>query len=100
MRDLAGFDPALVVERQQRGHVLNVGFRSGHLRCALLNGIAVFFLRGAQVAEVFRQSTLRLDGGDVVEDGAPDADPLWLMLDWTPEGRGTDWYPRLNYEQE
>jgi predicted dithiol-disulfide oxidoreductase (DUF899 family) len=29
--------------------------------------------------------------------GAPDLDPLWLMLDWTPEGRGADWYPRLDY---
>jgi len=29
--------------------------------------------------------------------GAPDPDPLWLMLDWTPEGRGTTWYPRLEY---
>ncbi len=29
--------------------------------------------------------------------GAPDADPLWLMLDLTPEGRGADWYPKLNY---
>jgi len=31
--------------------------------------------------------------------GGPDPDPLWLMLDWTPEGRGTDWYPQLDYEQ-
>lgn len=23
--------------------------------------------------------------------------PLWNLLDLTPEGRGTDWYPRLNY---
>ena len=29
--------------------------------------------------------------------GAPDMDPLWLMLDITPEGRGTDWYPKLDY---
>lgn len=29
--------------------------------------------------------------------GAPDLDPLWSMLDWAPEGRGTDWYPRLDY---
>jgi predicted dithiol-disulfide oxidoreductase (DUF899 family) len=29
--------------------------------------------------------------------GAPDMDPLWLMLDLTPEGRGTDWYPKLHY---
>jgi predicted dithiol-disulfide oxidoreductase (DUF899 family) len=29
--------------------------------------------------------------------GAPDLDPLWLMLDLTPAGRGTDWYPSLAY---
>lgn len=28
--------------------------------------------------------------------GAPDADPLWTLLDTTPEGRG-DWYPKLSY---
>ena len=29
--------------------------------------------------------------------GAPDLDPLWTILDTTPEGRGTDWYPKLEY---
>jgi predicted dithiol-disulfide oxidoreductase (DUF899 family) len=29
--------------------------------------------------------------------GAPDFDPLWTLLDTTPEGRGTDWYPKLSY---
>jgi predicted dithiol-disulfide oxidoreductase (DUF899 family) len=29
--------------------------------------------------------------------GGPDMDPLWLMLDLTPGGRGTDWYPKLDY---
>src|SRR5271170_2524677 len=29
--------------------------------------------------------------------GGPDLDSLWLMLDLTPEGRGTDWYPKLDY---
>jgi predicted dithiol-disulfide oxidoreductase (DUF899 family) len=29
--------------------------------------------------------------------GAPDLDPLWSLLDLTPEGRGTDWYPKLDY---
>ena len=28
---------------------------------------------------------------------APDPTPLWNMLDWTPEGRGPDWYPKLEY---
>ena len=29
--------------------------------------------------------------------GAPDPTPLWTLLDLTPEGRGTDWYPKLEY---
>ena len=29
--------------------------------------------------------------------GAPDPAPLWNVLDMTPEGRGVDWYPKLNY---
>lgn len=30
--------------------------------------------------------------------GAPDPDPLWTLLDTTPEGRGTNWYPKLGYD--
>ncbi len=29
--------------------------------------------------------------------GAPDLMPIWTILDVTPEGRGRDWYPKLNY---
>jgi predicted dithiol-disulfide oxidoreductase (DUF899 family) len=29
--------------------------------------------------------------------GAPDPAPLWAVLDQTPEGRGGDWYPKLDY---
>jgi predicted dithiol-disulfide oxidoreductase (DUF899 family) len=29
--------------------------------------------------------------------GAPDLMPLWTILDVTPEGRGTNWYPKLSY---
>ena len=29
--------------------------------------------------------------------GAPDLMPPWTILDATPEGRGTDWYPKLDY---
>ena len=28
--------------------------------------------------------------------GAPDMNPLWVILDTTPAGRGTDWYPTLS----
>ncbi len=30
--------------------------------------------------------------------GAPDLDPLWTLLDTTPEGRGGKWYPKLQYD--
>ena len=29
--------------------------------------------------------------------GAPDLMPLWTVLDMTPGGRGSDWYPKLEY---
>jgi predicted dithiol-disulfide oxidoreductase (DUF899 family) len=29
--------------------------------------------------------------------GAPDLMPIWNILDMTPDGRGTDWYPKLEY---
>jgi len=29
--------------------------------------------------------------------GAPDLDPLWTILDLTPDGRGVTWYPKLEY---
>ncbi|WP_454903705.1 DUF899 family protein [Variovorax gossypii] len=29
--------------------------------------------------------------------GAPDPMPIWSLLDMTPEGRGKDWYPQLQY---
>lgn len=29
--------------------------------------------------------------------GGVDLAPLWNILDMTPEGRGTDWYPKLSY---
>lgn len=37
--------------------------------------------------------------GDPGQDprGAPDPAPLWMVLDCTPDGRGTDWYPKLEY---
>jgi predicted dithiol-disulfide oxidoreductase (DUF899 family) len=29
--------------------------------------------------------------------GAPDPAPLWTLMDSAPEGRGVDWYPKLDY---
>jgi len=39
------------------------------------------------------------DAADPGQDprGAPDLPLLWNALDTTPEGRGTNWYPKLSY---
>jgi predicted dithiol-disulfide oxidoreductase (DUF899 family) len=31
--------------------------------------------------------------------GAPDPMPIWNILDMTPEGRGEDWHPKLDYAE-
>lgn len=39
--------------------------------------------------------------GDMADPGQDprglEMDPLWLLLDTAPEGRGTDWHPQLTY---
>lgn len=41
------------------------------------------------------------DAADPGQDprGAPDLAPLWNVLDTTPEGRGANWYPKLDYDR-
>jgi predicted dithiol-disulfide oxidoreductase (DUF899 family) len=61
-------------------------------------GFAVFSRRNGRVFHYY-SSELTGAMADPGQDprGAPELDPLWLMLDLTPEGRGTDWYPKLQY---
>jgi predicted dithiol-disulfide oxidoreductase (DUF899 family) len=61
-------------------------------------GFSVFMRHGTLISH-FYSGELSGEMADPGQDprGAPDLDPLWLMLDLTPEGRGTDWYPKLEY---
>jgi predicted dithiol-disulfide oxidoreductase (DUF899 family) len=63
-------------------------------------GFSVFSRRGGTVRH-FYSGELSAAMADPGQDprGAPDLDPLWPMLDLTPEGRGTDWYPKLDYQK-
>jgi predicted dithiol-disulfide oxidoreductase (DUF899 family) len=64
-------------------------------------GFSVFTRRDGKVYHFYsgEMSGAMADPGQDPR-GAPDADPLWLMLDLTPEGRGTDWYPKLEYDRK
>jgi predicted dithiol-disulfide oxidoreductase (DUF899 family) len=61
-------------------------------------GYTVFTRRDGQVRH-FWSGEMSGEMSDPGQDprGAPDFDPLWILLDTTPEGRGTDWYPKLGY---
>ncbi len=63
-------------------------------------GFSVFTRRDGKVFH-FYSGELSGAMADPGQDprGAPDMDPLWLMLDLVPEGRGTDWYPKLEYKR-
>ena len=59
-------------------------------------GFSVFVKRGGTIFH-FYSGEMSGEMADPGQDprGAPDADPLWLMLDMTPGGRGATWYPEI-----
>jgi predicted dithiol-disulfide oxidoreductase (DUF899 family) len=59
------------------------------------------FMRKGDTIRHFWGSEMGAETADPGQDprGAPDLDPLWTLLDTTPEGRGTDWYPKLDYSE-
>lgn len=61
-------------------------------------GFSVFTRRDGVVRH-FYSGEMSGEMADPGQDprGAPDLDPLWQLLDLTPGGRGTDWYPKLEY---
>lgn len=57
------------------------------------------YRRDGDRVRVFVNAEMPREAADPGEDprGAVDLAPLWNVLDWTPEGRGKDWYPKLEY---
>jgi predicted dithiol-disulfide oxidoreductase (DUF899 family) len=93
--------------KRQRGfaHLPFVSDGSGEYTRTYVNaedadvpGFAVFTRRDGVVRH-FYSAEMSGEMADPGQDprGAPDLDPMWLMLDLTPGGRGKDWYPKLDY---
>ena len=59
----------------------------------------VVFKRDGDDVRLFWASEMTRDMADPGQDprDAPDIASLWSVLDLTPGGRGTDWYPKLQY---
>jgi predicted dithiol-disulfide oxidoreductase (DUF899 family) len=63
------------------------------------NPALIIFKRDGEVVRLFWASEMSREMADPGQDprDAPDIASLWSILDLTPEGRGTDWYPKLEY---
>lgn len=63
-------------------------------------GFNVFTRREGAIRH-FWSGEMGFDAADPGQDprGAPDLMPIWTILDSTPEGRGADWYPKLEYDR-
>ena len=59
----------------------------------------VVFKRDGDKVRLFWASEMTSEMADPGQDprDAPDIAALWSVLDLTPGGRGTDWYPKLTY---
>ena len=59
----------------------------------------VVYQKDGDAVRLFYSAEMPFEAADPGQDArtAPDLAPLWNVLDLTPEGRGTDWYPQLEY---
>lgn len=59
----------------------------------------IVYQRDGDQVRVFYAAEMPKEAADPGQDprGPTDLSPLWNVLDHTPEGRGSDWYPKLNY---
>ncbi|MDY0746585.1 DUF899 family protein [Paucibacter sp. R3-3] len=63
------------------------------------NPALTVYRRDGEQLRLFWASGMRREMADPGQDprDAPDIASLWSVLDLTPGGRGTDWYPKLQY---
>jgi predicted dithiol-disulfide oxidoreductase (DUF899 family) len=59
----------------------------------------IVFKRDRDQVQLFWAGEMTKEMADPGQDPrtAPDIASLWSILDCTPDGRGTDWYPKLSY---
>ena len=60
-------------------------------------GFSIFTRKSGSIRHFWSGEMQTADPGQDPR-GAPDLMSLWTILDSTPEGRGVDWYPKLDDE--
>jgi len=63
------------------------------------NPALVVYHKDGEKVRLFYRAEMPMQAADPGQDPrtAPDIGAVWNILDLTPEGRGTDWYPKLSY---
>ena len=80
------------------GNSYNRDYRGETAEGAQLPSLNVFVKRGDKIHHIYNTELMfapRTKGQDARHVDA--IWPLWNLLDFTPEGRGADWYPKLEY---
>ena len=97
----------LLAYKKERGwqHVRMLSDMSGDYTRAYVSpddadmpGFSVFTRRDGVIRHFYSGET----NGEMCDPGqdprgAPELSPLWTIIDFTPEGRAPDWYPKLTY---
>jgi len=80
------------------GNTYNLDYRGENKEGSQLPSLNVFFRRDGRIHH-FYHTELLFAPRDPGQDGRH-VDliwPLWNLFDYTPEGRGEKWYPKLSY---
>jgi predicted dithiol-disulfide oxidoreductase (DUF899 family) len=84
----AGLTPAM---REERGYKPDENWDEPMLNVFTRDGGAIRHFWGSEL-------TFAPDDPGQNHRALDFADPLWGLLDTTPEGRGDDWFPKVNYD--
>jgi predicted dithiol-disulfide oxidoreductase (DUF899 family) len=80
-------------------HTYNRDYHGENAEGGQLPSLNVFARRGGEIHHFYQTELVFLPGDSGQNQRHIDmAWPLWNLLDFTPEGRGADWFPRLNYK--
>jgi len=80
------------------GNSYNRDYRGETADGAQLPSLNVFVKRGGKIHHVYNSELLFAPQEKGQSARHVDAIwPLWNLFDFTPEGRGTDWHPKLEY---
>ena len=80
------------------GNSYNLDYRGETADGKQLPSLNVFVKRGGRIHHVYNTELMFAPRTKAQDARHVDAIwPLWNLFDFTPEGRGTDWYPKLEY---